>query len=113
MYFISVCQYFTNILIIFALHIAIENDSKISNLQQENHENEEAADSLDEPSECKIAKTETEEAKIPTDSEIIEVKIIYNKNKYDVKAPIDSKVSDFKKQLQELLGMYYCFVPVL
>lgn len=90
-------------------HLGTENDSKISNLQQENHESEETAESVDEPSECKIAKTELDEAKISAGSEIIEVKIIYNKNKYDVKTPIDSKISDFKKQLQELLGTYICF----
>lgn len=77
-------------------------------MQQENHENEETAESI-EPSECKIAKTDADEAKVE-DSEVIEVKIIYNKNKYDVKAPIDSKVSDFKKQLQELLGNTYTYI---
>lgn len=60
-----------------------------------------------EPSDCKIPKTDSGdcEKKLETHSEIIEVKVVYNKNKYDVSCPIDTTVADFKKQLQGLLGI--------
>lgn len=68
---------------------------------EKNHDIE-SKDSLEEiePSECKIPKTEIEEPPV----EHVEVKVIYNKNKYDVKANMDSTVADFKKELQQLLG---------
>lgn len=75
---------------------AEENDVKPIN-QQENNEND-----VEKPSECKIAKTEQEDAQLP--GEIVEVKVIYNKNKYDVSATSDTTIATFKKQLQELLG---------
>lgn len=61
-----------------------------------------------EPSDCKIPKTDSGdcvEKKLETPSEIVEVKVVYNKNKYDVSCPINTTVADFKKQLQGLLGM--------
>lgn len=69
----------------------------------ENHTNEDKSDSS-EPSECKIPKkgTDTNEEEV---NELIEVKVIYNKNKYDVSAPSNSTIADFKKQLQGLLGI--------
>lgn len=67
-----------------------------------------------EPSECKIAKTENninetksnelETKELENSNELIEVKVVYNKNKYDVSAPSNSSIADFKKQLQGLLG---------
>lgn len=63
-----------------------------------------------QPSECKILKTEvdnevtTENA--PNDSDdTIEIKVIFNKKKYDVKVSSNLAISDFKKQLQSLLGV--------
>lgn len=86
---------------------AKENDVKTTDQPQENSENDTDAE---KPSECKIAKTEVEETEEPTKepqppSETIEVKVIYNKNKYHVNASSDTTVADFKKQLQELLGI--------
>lgn len=87
-------------------HIGSENDqSKISNVvssTEENHTNtkddENSSDRLNEPSECKIAKT------IQEDLNLLELKIVYNKKKYDVSAPSNRTVADFKKQLQVLIG---------
>lgn len=79
------------------LFLAKENDIKTTN-QEANSEND-----TEKPSECKIAKTETEQV-APSD-DIIEVKVIYNKNKYDVSATSETTIADFKKQLQELLGV--------
>lgn len=69
-----------------------------------------------EPSECKIPKTDVDvkkqnenepEAKEPdSTAEVIDVKVVYNKNKYDVSAPSNTTIADFKKQLQELLGKH-------
>lgn len=76
-----------------------ENDVKTTN-QQESSEND-----VEKPSECKIAKTEQEEVQPP--GETVEVKVIYNKNKYDVSATSNTTIATFKKQLQELLGEIY------
>ncbi|XP_044269627.1 ubiquitin domain-containing protein UBFD1-like isoform X1 [Tribolium madens] len=85
-----------------------ENDSKISNISEENITKDES-DKLNEPSECKIPKTEDSETKEcksnEEGSEEIEVKIIYNKKKYDVSAPSNTTIADFKKILQGLLGI--------
>lgn len=86
------------------LLLGTENDSKLSNMGVENHTKEDRAD-CSEPSECKIPKTEPVEVETPTSSnEVIEVKVVYNKNKYDVSAPANSTIAEFKKQLQGLLG---------
>lgn len=77
--------------------LAKENDVKATDDGQENNEND-----VEKPSECKIAKTGEEEATPPT--ETIEVKVIYNKNKYDVCTSSETTIANFKKQLQELLG---------
>lgn len=90
------------------LFLAKENDVKASNQQEENSEND-----TEKPSECKIAKTEEsqeqqpppEEKETKPPAEVIDVKVIYNKNKYDVSATSDTSIADFKKQLQELLGV--------
>ncbi|GJQ79052.1 hypothetical protein Trydic_g210 [Trypoxylus dichotomus] len=41
-----------------------------------------------------------------TPGEAIDVKVVYNKNKYDVSVTTNTKIGDFKKQLQGLLGKY-------
>lgn len=85
---------------------ASENDSKITKLPQENCDREEPTNSV-EPSECKIAKTDLDDNDINAlkpPGETIEVKVIYNKKKYDINASEDCTVTDFKKKLQELLG---------
>ncbi|XP_017780337.1 PREDICTED: ubiquitin domain-containing protein UBFD1-like isoform X2 [Nicrophorus vespilloides] len=62
---------------------------------------------VDKPSDCKIPKTESGdcENKAETPSEVIEVKVVYNKNKYNVNAPSNTTIADFKKQLQGLVGV--------
>ncbi|KAF5303375.1 hypothetical protein FQR65_LT08288 [Abscondita terminalis] len=87
------------------VHLSTENDSKVSNV--ENHTKEDLSDNT-EPSECKIPKTDSiinntsnSDEKIET----IEVKVIYNKNKYDVSVAPNTSVANFKKQLQGLLGV--------
>lgn len=61
-----------------------------------------------EPSECKIAKTESGDCdkEVEAPSELIDVKVVYNKNKYDVSSPSNTTIANFKKQLQSLLGRY-------
>lgn len=73
---------------------------------------------INKPSECKIPKTELDENETPpSDAEVIvgtsehkhkgedvEVKVIYNKKKYDVKTTSETTISEFKKQLQDLIG---------
>lgn len=39
--------------------------------------------------------------------ETIDIKVIYNKKKYDVTAAANTTIADFKKQLQSLLGIIY------
>ncbi|XP_060535848.1 ubiquitin domain-containing protein UBFD1-like isoform X1 [Cylas formicarius] len=64
------------------------------------------SDKSTEPTECKIAKTEGDGAVGSNGAqETIDIKVIYNKKKYDVSAPSDSSISEFKKQLQGLLGV--------
>lgn len=86
----------------------MENDSKVSNVPLDNNHVKE--DKSDEPSECKIPKTDptVSETKSETQppSEIIDVKVVYNKNKYDVSAPSNTTIADFKKQLQSLVGPF-------
>ena len=55
-----------------------------------------------EPSECKIAKTDSGDSTV---EEMIDIKVVYNRNKYDVSAPATTTVAQFKKQLQTLLGI--------
>ncbi|KAF5287862.1 hypothetical protein FQA39_LY15638 [Lamprigera yunnana] len=79
-----------------------ENDSKVSNVEILTGEES------TEPSECKIPKTDTiinDKATSEIKEELIEVKVVFNKNKYDVSTPASSSVADFKKQLQGLLGV--------
>lgn len=64
-----------------------------------------------QPSECKILKTEVDnevsnEIASKDTEDNIEIKVIFNKKKYDVKVSSNLTISDFKKQLQSLLGMY-------
>lgn len=70
---------------------ANENDAKATN-HEENHEN-------DTEKQSDHKKTEKSTA------ESIGVKVIYNKNKYDVTATSETTIAEFKKQLQELLGV--------
>lgn len=84
-----------------------ENDSKLSNVSEENRTKEDP-DDLSDPSNCKISKTDPDGA-VPDKAEpceTIEVKIVYNKKKYDVSAPSNTSIVDFKKQLQGLLGKF-------
>lgn len=82
----------------------------ISACTQENSISKEnnTKDDVLEPSDCKIPKTEdagdsnTQPEELPC--ETIDVKVVYNKQKYEVSAPANTKISDFKKQLQTLLG---------
>lgn len=85
--------------------LGTENDSKLSNLPEDNHTKDEVSECI-EPSECKIPKTDSGDSAVKEEppSEVIEVKIVYNKNKYDVSAPGNTTIADFKKQLQNLLG---------
>lgn len=86
--------------------LGTENDSKLSNVSVENHT--EISEST-EPSECKIPKTESITSNSTNNEGIedvlIDVKVIYNKNKYDVSTSANGTVSEFKKQLQGLLGV--------
>ncbi|XP_025835917.1 ubiquitin domain-containing protein UBFD1-like [Agrilus planipennis] len=88
-----------------------ENGNKIDNTVS-NHTKEEKSD-FKEPSECKIPKTEisevtessNDEKKVDSTSELLDFKVVYNKNKHDVSAPSDSTVAELKKKLQGLLGV--------
>lgn len=86
------------------MFLGTENDSKLSNVSETKEEN---SDKINEPSECKIPKTEANLDKNDInneDNDSIEVKVIYNKKKYDVSVTSSQTIADFKKQLQELLG---------
>lgn len=66
-----------------------------------------------QPSECKISKTEVESESLnqiaaDNSEDNLEIKVIFNKKKYDVNVSSNLKISDFKKQLQSLLGMTKC-----
>ncbi|CAH1155720.1 unnamed protein product [Phaedon cochleariae] len=95
--------------------IGSESDScegKNLNNTEENCTKDES-DKLTEPSECKIYKKDiveniddTNSLSNATDSEeTIDMKVIYNKKKYDVSTKLNTTISDFKKQLQGLLGV--------
>lgn len=91
-----------NKLFVEVIPLVAETDNKSAAVLEHNTNDEK--DSA-EPSECKIPKTNSDEAKsLESETETVEVKVIYNKNKYDVKAPLDGSVADFKKQLEQLLG---------
>lgn len=66
-----------------------------------------------EPTECKIPKTEekliAEGATNAVNEAVdnVDIKIIYNKKKYDVSPPSNLLISEFKKQLQGLLGKIF------
>lgn len=96
--------------------LASENDSKISNISEEDRTKDDS-DIVSEPSECKIPKTDLEESQKEAASnevvENIEVKIVFNKKKYDVSAPANTSIADFKKQLQGLLGSNYLPCKIL
>ncbi|XP_044752515.1 ubiquitin domain-containing protein UBFD1-like [Coccinella septempunctata] len=83
-----------------------KNDSKVL----DSSENNESRKTDDLPSECKIKKTEepadkenSENGRGPED--LIEIKIIFSKKKYDVQISADATVATLKKQLQGLLGV--------
>nr|CAH7754495.1 unnamed protein product [Callosobruchus chinensis] len=94
------------------------SENKILNSVEKNSTKEES-DKLTKPSECKIPKTEIEESSEDTQKEetsptepvtenkgeSIEVKVIYNKKKYDVNTTTETKISEFKKQLQGIVGV--------
>lgn len=56
------------------------------------------------PSECKIPKTEFNVDVEMPNPDSLDVKVVYNKKKYDVSASAQMTIADFKKQLQDLLG---------
>lgn len=70
----------------------------------------EESDNVIQPSESKVLKTEEEKEVVDevtsNDSqESVEIKVIFNKKKYDVKVSSNLTISDLKKQLQSLLGI--------
>lgn len=85
--------------------VEAENQSNTENHTEETRTKIDSAE-CSEPSECKIAKTESGdcEKEVEASSEMIDVKVVYNKNKYDVSSPSNTTIADFKKQLQGLLG---------
>lgn len=70
----------------------------------------EESDNLNVPSECKIAKTELDSPKPPdnetnsVDNELIQIKVIYNKKKYDVSTSPNDTIAQLKTQLKDLIG---------
>lgn len=85
-------------------------DGNMLNVDDTNCTKEDNSDSLIKPSECKILKTGVENEVTndltPSNQEDnLDIKVIFNKKKYDVKVSSNSTISDFKKQLQSLLGM--------
>lgn len=84
-------------------------DSKVLSATDENCTKEES-DMLTKPLECNSPTTdlkETSNSNMSNSQDIIEVKVVYNKKKYDVSAPSNLTIPEFKKQLQGLLGSYY------
>lgn len=84
-------------------------DGNMLNVDETNCTKEDNSDSLIQPSECKILKTvvenEVTNELTPSNQEDLDIKVIFNKKKYDVKVSSNLTISDFKKQLQSLLGM--------
>lgn len=87
----------------FLIFEGTENE-KIVNKPEENHNSKDENDmnEYSEPSDCKIPKTDSGDSDEKTEK--IDVKIVYNKNKYDVSACSNTTIADFKKQLQTMLG---------
>ncbi|XP_023014911.1 ubiquitin domain-containing protein UBFD1 [Leptinotarsa decemlineata] len=84
-------------------------DEKHLNIVEKNCTKEES-DKLTEPSDCKIPKTDMDETNsinntVNGEDDMVEVKVVYNKKKYDVSTTSKTTISDFKKQLQGLLGV--------
>ncbi|KAJ8970155.1 hypothetical protein NQ317_003317 [Molorchus minor] len=75
-------------------------DQKLVNTVVEENCTKDESDKLAEPSESKIPKTDLKEKQFD-----IEVKVIFNKKKYDVSVSPSLTISEFKKQLQDLLGV--------
>ncbi|KAK9870560.1 hypothetical protein WA026_008121 [Henosepilachna vigintioctopunctata] len=85
-----------------------ENDSKVLNLTEKNETKK--SDDDNEPSECKIQKTDIPENKDSLENgqeveETIEIKIIFSKKKYDVQISPNATVATLKKHLQGLLSV--------
>lgn len=78
-----------------------ENENESASLQDALHAGGDNVEKI-EPSECKIPKTDTGDS---ATEEMIDIKVVYNRNKYDVSAPATTTVAQFKKQLQTLLGI--------
>lgn len=81
---------------------------KQSDIKSDNPKENSTDDISIEPTECKIPKTEDNsfvEQSISAVVENIDVKVIYNKKKYDVSVPADLMISEFKQKLQGLLGV--------
>lgn len=92
-------------------------DGNILNVDETNCTKEDS-DNLIQPSECKILKTDVEnevtnELNPSKQEDSLEIKVIFNKKKYDVKVSSNLTISDFKKQLQTLLGMRKCIINLL
>lgn len=92
-----------------------------SNNEQNPHNNTEEKmtkdietdDILVESSESKIVKTDSDSTEIKTNNSVddavskesVEIKVIYNKKKYDVTTTSDTTILELKKHLQGLLGV--------
>lgn len=79
-----------------------------SDIKSDNANKKPTEETLAEPTECKVPKTEGNSFVEESDSvaiENIDIKVIYNKKKYDVSVPTNLSISEFKKKLQGLLGV--------
>ncbi|XP_056634444.1 ubiquitin domain-containing protein UBFD1-like [Diorhabda sublineata] len=90
------------------------SEQNLHNSTEENLTKEiESDDRLMEASESKILKTDTDSLEISANNSVeeastkesVEIKVIYNKKKYDVTTTSDTTILELKKHLQGLLGV--------
>ncbi|KAF7266101.1 ubiquitin domain-containing protein UBFD1-like [Rhynchophorus ferrugineus] len=93
-------------------HVVEQTGSENGTKEKSDIENDKSTDNSigdrSQPAACKIAKSSAEIAPEQSNGithETIEVKVIYNKKKYDVSVTTSSTIPEFKKQLQGLLGV--------
>lgn len=96
------------------------NENGKANLHETEENRTKDKSDKSEPSECKIPKKDLDSIETSITSaapsadtnniqeeskETIDIKVIYNKKKYDVTTTTNTTIADFKKQLQTLLGV--------
>ncbi|KRT80834.1 Ubiquitin [Oryctes borbonicus] len=89
--------------------VGTESENQAVSLEDNCEKPNSSVEKVEEQIESKVTEQESgDSTAIQQDeepSELIDVKVVYNKNKYDVSVATIAKIGDFKKQLQGLLGV--------